>query len=85
MMKKIAKGTSEPSVPQITGDKRPIIRELTVLNDKKLYTLPLKYNTQTEIKYSYTLGLTANTNLETMRTPSVHVGSQLLDFLKNGA
>jgi hypothetical protein len=33
--------------PQITGDKQPIIRELTVLNDKKWYTLPLKYNTQT--------------------------------------
>jgi hypothetical protein len=32
--------------PQTTGDKQPIIRELTVLNDKILYTLPLKYNTQ---------------------------------------
>jgi hypothetical protein len=36
--------------PTDTSDKRPIIRELTVLNDKKWYTLPLKYNTQTEIK-----------------------------------
>jgi hypothetical protein len=35
MMKKIVKGTSEPSVPQTTGDKQPIIHELTVLNDKK--------------------------------------------------
>ncbi len=29
------------------------------------------------------LGLTANTDLETMRTLVVHMGSQLLDFLKN--
>jgi hypothetical protein len=50
---------------------------------KKLFTLPLKYNTQTK-KKPFTLGLTANSDLETMRTPAVHVGSQLLDFLKNG-
>ncbi len=36
--------------PQITGDEQPIIRELTVLYYIKWYTLPLKYNTQTEIK-----------------------------------
>jgi hypothetical protein len=46
----MVKGTSEPWVPQITGDKKPIIHDLTVLYDKKLYTLPLQYNTQTEIK-----------------------------------
>jgi hypothetical protein len=50
MKKNIVKGTSEPWVPQITGDKRPIIHEMTVLNDKKLYTLPLKCKIQTEIK-----------------------------------
>ncbi len=52
---------------------------------KKWYTLPLKYNTKTWIKFSCTLGLTANTDLETIRTPAVHKGFQLLDFLKNGA
>jgi hypothetical protein len=34
-------------IKKITGNKQGIIRELKVLNDKKLYTLPLKYNTQT--------------------------------------
>jgi hypothetical protein len=42
MMKKIVKGTSEPSIPQTTGDKRPIISELTVLNDETIVCSPFK-------------------------------------------
>ncbi len=41
-MKKVVKGTSEPWVPQKTGDKRPIICELTVLNDEKMVYSPFK-------------------------------------------
>ena len=39
---KIVKGTSEPWVPQTTGDKRPIICELTVLDYEKVVYSPFK-------------------------------------------
>ncbi len=40
--KKLVKGTSEPSVAQITGDKRIIICELTVLDDNTMILSPFK-------------------------------------------
>ncbi len=37
------------------------------------------------IKIALHTRVNANTDLETMKTPAVQVGSQLLDFLENGA